>query len=102
MLSVVVCMARFPEVYRRAEWQRARDYVIARAMGLCEECQRQGRIAAGRDVDHIEPLTAENKDDWNVAYNPDNLQLLCPDCHNHKHGRSTGLQAFTTPAGNGA
>lgn len=92
-------MARFPEVYRRAEWDQVREYVIARVHGLCEECTRQGRIEAGRDVDHIVPLTAANKDDWNIAYNPDNLQLLCKDCHDRKHGRTSGLHAFVMPVG---
>ncbi|WP_412760916.1 HNH endonuclease [Paenibacillus validus] len=58
---------------------------------------RKGRIKKGKDVDHIIELTDDNKHDWNIAYNPDNLQYLCTDCHNHKHDRSNGLQIFLTP-----
>nr|WP_243865432.1 HNH endonuclease signature motif containing protein [Paenibacillus lupini] len=61
---------------------------------MCEECTRQHRIEAGKEVDHIIELTDENKHDWNIAYNPDNLQLLCSTCHNIKHGRCTGLHFF--------
>lgn len=92
-------MARFPEIYASPEWERSRQYVIARANGLCECCKEKGRIKPGKEVDHIEELTEENKDDWYVAYNPDNLQYLCSDCHNNKHDRSIGLQKFLTPPG---
>lgn len=96
-------MARFRQVYRTAEWEKVRQYVIQRAHGLCEECLRQGRIEAGVDVDHIEPLSDDNWQDWNIAYNPDNLQLLCRPCHAEKHRRDSGLSRFVepVPAGGG-
>jgi len=90
-------MARFPQVYRMAEWQRVREYVIQRAQGLCEECVRQGRVEAGTEVDHIQPLTESNWRDWNIAYNPDNLQLLCRECHAARHGGDSGLSRFIEP-----
>lgn len=90
-------MARFPQVYRTTEWERVRQYVIQRAHGLCEECLRQGRIEVGTDVDHIQPLDESNWQDWNIAYNPDNLQLLCRQCHAEKHKRDSGLSRFVEP-----
>src|SRR5690606_15438048 len=84
-------------VYKTAEWQRVRELVIQRANGLCEECLRQGRIEAGVEVDHIRPLTEDNWQDWSVAYSPDNVQLLCRDCHNLKHGRVSSPQRFVEP-----
>lgn len=89
-------MARFPEVYEKREWKKARKTVIQRANGLCERCFPKA-IKQGKEVDHIVELTEENKNDWNIAYNPDNLQLLCTDCHNDKHERSIGLQKFLAP-----
>lgn len=65
--------------------------------GLCRKCKESGQIRAGREVDHIIELTDENKHEWNIAYNPENLQYLCTDCHNHKHERSNGLQNFLSP-----
>lgn len=91
-------MARFQQVYKKAEWLRVRRYVIERAHGLCEECLRQGRIQAGVEVDHVVPLDEENWQNWDIAYNPENLQLLCRDCHNLKHGRISSLQRFVEPA----
>lgn len=90
-------MARFPEVYADSRWPPARQAVIIRAKGLCEQCLKRKIYKSGREVDHIEELTEENKDDWNIAYNPDNLQYLCTDCHNNKHSRSIGIQDFITP-----
>lgn len=90
-------MARFRQVYHTTEWERVRQYVIQRAQGLCEECLRQGRIEVGTDVDHIQPLTENNWQDWNIAYNPDNLQLLCKQCHAAKHSKDSGLSQFVEP-----
>lgn len=92
-------MAKFPEVYKNPQWNPARKECIRRANGLCEDCKSRGRIKPGKEVDHIIELTEENKDDWNIAFNPDNLQYLCSDCHNEKHDRSIGLQKFLTPPG---
>lgn len=94
-------MARHPEIYASKEWQPARLFVIARANGLCEFCSKKGIVNPGKEVDHIEELTDENKHDWNIAYNPENLRLLCSSCHNHKHKRSNGLQDFIEPPSKG-
>ena len=67
-------MARHPEIYKTKEWERARRFVIVRANGLCEQCRP--KVKPGKEVDHIIELTDENKHDWNIAYNPDNLQYL--------------------------
>ncbi|MFD2752393.1 HNH endonuclease [Virgibacillus siamensis] len=90
-------MARHPEIYATPEWKESRLIAIQKANGLCEECIKQGKIEAGKEVDHIIELTDDNKHDWNIAYNPDNLQYLCASCHNVKHGRCTGLHMFTDP-----
>ena len=92
-------MARFPEVYNDPRWEPARQACIIRDMGLCQSCKRKGIYRAGAQVHHIVELTEENKDDWNIAYNPDNLELRCDDCHQHEHGRSIGIQDFTQPVG---
>ena len=90
-------MARHSEIYKTAEWESVRSYVIVRANGLCEKCRGKGIIKPGKEVDHIIELTDANKHDWNIAYNSDNLRLVCNDCHQHKHGRSNGLQDFIKP-----
>lgn len=90
-------MARYPEVYKRSEWKQIRDYVISRANGLCEKCRTKGKIAKGKEVHHKIWLTEDNKGEWAIAYNPENLIYLCSSCHNDEHDRSTGLQKFVDP-----
>jgi len=90
-------MARHSEIYKTTEWEKVRQFVIVRDNGLCVLCRKKGKIKPGTQIDHIEELTDKNKHDWNIAYNPENLQLLCDDCHQHKHGRSIGLQNFVAP-----
>lgn len=90
-------MAKFPEVYKHPEWKKCRRVVIVRSNGLCERCKIKNKIAKGKEVHHIIWLTEDNKDDWNIAYNPNNLINLCTDCHNEEHDRSNGLQKFMEP-----
>jgi 5-methylcytosine-specific restriction enzyme A len=57
------------------KWQKVRERVMSRDCGLCQECNRQGRITLGSEVDHIIPLNKHGTDD------DSNLQLLCHECH---------------------
>lgn len=36
---------------------------------------------------HIIELTLDNIDDVNITLNPNNIEVLCEDCHNAKHNR---------------
>lgn len=91
-------MARFKEVYDDPRWEPARRFVLARDNGLCQLCQAHGLIHAGNEVDHITELTDENKDDPEIAFNPENLRTLCAECHNLRHGRGdNGLKNFIVP-----
>ena len=90
-------MGRFKEIYDDPQWEPARQEAIRRANGLCVTCFKRGIIKPGKEVDHIVELTEENKDDWYIAFNPNNLEYKCTDCHNEKHERSIGLQKFLIP-----
>lgn len=92
-------MARHSEIYKTVEWQKARKFVIQRANGLCERCIKKGKLVPGKIVHHKVWLTDGNKLDWNIAYNPDNLEYICNDCHEEEHDRSIGLQKFLNPPG---
>lgn len=75
-----------------AEWEKVRRQVIERAKGLCEECARQGRVAQGRDVDHIVSKAKAKTLGWSQKKvdNLQNLQLLCHLCHQKKTAEETG------------
>lgn len=45
---------------------------------LCVACERQGRVAAATELDHVVPLWAGGTDDEH------NLQGLCRACHAEK------------------
>lgn len=71
--------------YSSKKWKDVRDYVKRRDRMICQNC---GKVITGRYiVDHITPVTHDNYRDWKIAYNPDNLQLLCQSCHNKKTQR---------------
>lgn len=65
-------------VYQTSVWKKKRQIVINRAMGLCESCDKEGRITPGVEVDHIVPVSRGGTDEIS------NLQLLCVPCHRKK------------------
>lgn len=68
--------------YSSKKWINLRNAIRERDMMTCQKC---GDYQAERyEVDHITELNWQNVDDWEVAYNPDNLQLLCHECHVRK------------------
>ena len=67
--------------YKSKAWQRVRDKVWRRDKGLCQWCLWKGIIREGVEVHHIIELTPENITNAEISLNPDNLILLCRDCH---------------------
>lgn len=59
-------------------WSKLRDQVLARDCGLCQPCQRRGRVTLARAVDHIVNKAQGGTD------NPANLQAICDQCHKAK------------------
>lgn len=75
-----------------AAWEKVRKQVIARAKGLCEKCEREGRVCQGRDVDHVVSKAKATRLGWSRAKtdHPDNLQYLCEPCHKAKTAAEQG------------
>lgn len=71
--------------YSEKRWIEVRDFVRDRDDMICAICGET--IYEKPEVDHIIPLTWENVTNWDIAYNPDNLQLLHHDCHTRKTRR---------------
>lgn len=71
--------------YNSKKWKNARKaYVDNRVKidgGICEKCKSK----PGVELHHIEHLTPSNINDPNVTINPENLMLLCKDCHFEEH-----------------
>lgn len=68
--------------YQSKKWKRVRDWVRIRDKMTCKHCHHP--IVGRSIVDHIKEVNIKNVDNWDIAYNPDNLQLLCQECHNIK------------------
>lgn len=69
------------EFYHSQEWREVRQQVLERDMYLCQVCKRNGIIKQGNTVHHIVHL----KDDWDKRVDFDNLETICPQCHNKEH-----------------
>lgn len=83
--------------YDSKEWKRLREKVKRRDNYECQECKRNGYVSIDTNeysesarrkkialvVDHIKELEEYPE----LALDMDNLETLCVDCHNKKHGR---------------
>ena len=67
------------------KWQQARKGFLAKHP-LCAECERQGRIAAATDLDHIIP----HKGDMVKFWDSSNWQGLCRPHHSEKTASEDG------------
>lgn len=64
-----------------ADWQQVRQVVIARDLGLCQPCRRQGRVTPYHAVDHITPRSQGGEN------TPENAECICRACHKRKTAR---------------
>lgn len=83
---------RYKSFYQSRSWRRLRALKFAFADGLCERCKKKGIVRRGKEVHHILPIEKY----WEKRLDMDNLELLCPDCHNQGHGRESALQKFNS------
>ena len=70
----------YRHIYASARWCRLRRRALDRDRYLCMMCRAKGEYKAGKEVDHIVPVDV----DMARAYDLDNLQTLCHDCHTRK------------------
>lgn len=67
--------------YKSGPWRRLRAAFLAEHP-LCVDCRKTGRLTPAEHVHHL----LERKDRPDLALEWDNLQALCPPCHNRKRG----------------
>lgn len=72
-------------LYNTKAWQHCRDSYRRSVGGLCERCRKRGLIVPGEIVHHKIYIAPENINDPAITLNPDNLELLCRDCHAEEH-----------------
>lgn len=79
--------------YSSKIWQECRNEYARRHHYLCERCLSRGLFVPGVIVHHKIELTPENINDASITLNPDNLELLCRDCHAEEHEHDGGRWA---------
>ncbi|MEQ9257503.1 MAG: HNH endonuclease signature motif containing protein [Roseovarius sp.] len=63
-------------VTRTKRWKALRAEILERDGYRCRACGARGRL----EVDHVQPVRTHPQ----LAYEPGNLQALCPGCHTRK------------------
>ena len=76
--------------YKTRLWRKTSKDYAKRVGGLCERCMNQGKYTAGEIVHHKVHVTAETIDDPSITLNPDNLELVCRQCHAKEHPEMYG------------
>ena len=74
-------MAKYQWVYKDKRYLRARAIVMLRDNGVCQHCNS----APGTECHHKIPLddvsADKRKPDVYICFSPDNMMMLCDDCH---------------------
>lgn len=78
--------------YHSKEWENLSKLIRAQRVNsqgdlCCEDCGRVILKPYEAICHHVEELNGFNVYDAKVALNPDNIRVLCRDCHNKAHQR---------------
>lgn len=74
------------KLYNTSRWRKLRDAKLMENP-LCEICEQSGITKQATQVHHITPIsTGSNElEMMDLAYNYNNLQSLCDECHQRLH-----------------
>ena len=68
-------------MYATPLWRKLRAQILIRDGWTCQgRCKELGRTSAGSEVHHLLPIREGGE-----PFDPDNLRLLCRDCHRLEH-----------------
>lgn len=73
--------------YKSDKWIQFRLAYIGEHDPICKDCGKIIVESKQLHLHHIEELTLENVNDACVSLNPENIVVLCHDCHNKRHHR---------------
>ena len=73
-------------IYNTPEWKSLAK-AFKMAFPLCEECLEKGIIKEAKHIHHIQSFMSVDDElkRKELAYDWNNLQALCVECHNNKH-----------------
>ncbi|MGE6615751.1 HNH endonuclease [Bacillus mycoides] len=74
--------------YKHRYWYKnIRLQALDRDNYECQSCKRLGKYSKGRNVHHMQEL----RDRLDLAYELDNLETLCIQCHNAEHEKGKNI-----------
>lgn len=73
--------------YTSSKWLAVRARKIAESGGVCSRCGRVFSDSSKLIVHHKQHLKGNDYNNPSVAFNDDNLEVICVDCHNQEHDR---------------
>lgn len=53
----------------------------------CKKCNKHIVESKKIILHHVEELTLKNVNNYNISLNPENIEIICFDCHNKEHKR---------------
>lgn len=74
-------MKKVNPFYKSRAWRKLRLVILNRDHYLCQPCLRDEELTTANIVHHIKPL----EDYPELALDADNLESICPSCHNKEH-----------------
>lgn len=74
------------KIYNSTRWRKLREWKFI-CNPLCEECLKLNKIVKAEDIHHIKSFMSVDdvSERTRLAYDFDNLQSLCKQCHQKKH-----------------
>ncbi|WP_246053938.1 HNH endonuclease signature motif containing protein [Paenibacillus anaericanus] len=79
-------MKKVNPFYKTTAWKKCRIVILERDHYLCQPCLKKGIITTANTVHHIKSL----EDYPELALDEDNLESICPTCHNKEHPEKGG------------
>jgi hypothetical protein len=73
--------------YASETWIKFRLAIIAERGPVCQKCKRVIGNSIDCTLHHAKELTPENVADASLSLNPENVLVVCHDCHNQIHHR---------------
>jgi len=76
-----------PKFYTSRTWRKFRELVITRSEGMCSKCHKVFPDTSQLEVHHKKYLKNDDYNKPELAYNLDNVEVICHECHNKEHSR---------------
>ncbi len=76
-----------PKFYTSRTWRKFRELVITQSEGMCSKCHKVFPDTSQLEVHHKKYLKNDDFNKPELAYNLDNVEVICHECHNKEHSR---------------